>query len=76
MDNKKPAAELKDSALENVSGGLLKPIVIGGKSGSWAIHCVVCDKFHTVSPETYESLMANGGYYCDDCKANMAENNP
>lgn len=72
MENKeikKNAAELNDEALENVSGGLLKPIIIDGPSNSWAIWCVKCGKSKTVTPEEHEALMAAGGYYCDECKA-------
>lgn len=61
--------ELDDTALENVIGGLLVPILIGDEGQPCEIHCAVCGKAKEVTKGSYRVIMSNGGYYCDECKA-------
>ena len=68
MQEKNPMVpvELSDEALENVAGGLVVLIMPPEKTSR--VTCKRCAKGGMVTKEEYESLMANGGYYCAECK--------
>lgn len=69
--------ELKDSALENVSGGLLKPILEGRPvSRTTYGTCAACGKGATLLTEKYMSNRVGGLYYCDTCRPNATAAEP
>lgn len=72
MENKEiknVAAELNDDALENVSGGLLVPILdwdpVSPEEERVTFVCALCKQTFSAPLSNYESRIANGTYRRD-----------
>lgn len=77
MDNKHPATELNDSALENVSGGLLVPCSEGRPVPTYSdAICAMCGKVASVRIDKWQAGRVGGLYYCDACRPNATAAEP